>query len=96
MSHVIGKGWRFPFMRANDIEIGPCWTAYEYRRQGIYSTVIQRILFDFKNHHAWMFTQETNIASIRGIEKVGFKFSGKGRRTKPLGFHFLGRFCFWQ
>ncbi len=93
-SHVIGKVWRFPFMGAGDIEIGPCWTATEYRRRGFYTAVIQRILYDFRKHRAWMLTHEANIASIRGIKKEGLNLAGKGRRTKPFGFRFFGRFVF--
>lgn len=91
-SHVIGKGWRFPFMKDNDIEIGPCWTQPEFRSRGLFSSVLRNILSDFQEHQIWIFAEETNVASIRGIERAGFKFVGKGLRTKPFGCHLIGRF----
>lgn len=72
-SHVIGKGWRFPFMAKDDIEIGPSWTAPEFRNQGLFTTTLSSILHDFKEKRAWIFSDEANAASIRGIKKAGFR-----------------------
>ena len=91
-SMVIGKGWRFPFMSNDDIQIGPCWTATESRKQGLYVAIIQRILCDFSDHQCWMICDENNIASIRGIERAGLELRAKGKRTMPVGFKIIGRF----
>jgi len=81
-------------MQRGDLEIGPCYTAPQYRNQGIFTKVIQKIMYDFKKHQIWMFCDEFNAASRCGIEKAGLKLVSKGKRTKPFGFRLLGRFVF--
>jgi RimJ/RimL family protein N-acetyltransferase len=93
-SHVIGKGWRFPFMNKEDIEIGPCWTDRANRNQGIFTAVIQQILYDYSSHQGWMICDEDNAASRRGIEKAGLELIARGNRTRPFGCRIIGRFEF--
>jgi hypothetical protein len=96
-SHVLGKGIRFPFMKRNDIQIGPCWTRPDHRNQGIFTSVIKKIVADFSTCDAWASCDEDNLASRKGLEKAGLNLVAKGERTRPLGFHYLGRFVitFW-
>lgn len=93
-SVVLPKYYRFPFMDEYDIEIGPCWTDSQYRGLGLYPAVLQKILETFSKYkkNAWIFCENDNKASIRGIEKAGFEFIGEGRKTKPLGLSILGRY----
>ena len=46
-SYVMKKCFKFPFLKKNDIHIGPCYTAEEYRGQGIYPAVLK------KNHRGF-------------------------------------------
>jgi len=70
-------------MKKNDLEIGPCWTDADYRGQGIYPTVLRYILSTFKGQFRkfFIFTDEDNIASQKGIIKAGFKLVGKGTKN---------------
>lgn len=42
-SYVIPKCFKFPFLRADDFEIGPCFTYPSYRGKRIYPAVPQYI-----------------------------------------------------
>lgn len=85
-SYVMKKCYKFPFLKSNDIHIGPCFTHPDYRGQGIYPAVIQRITTDFglnseKGPHGYMIVDEKNVSSIRGVEKAGFKKTGIVEKT---------------
>jgi|LFRM01.2.fsa_nt_gb RimJ/RimL family protein N-acetyltransferase len=81
-------------MKNGDIHIGPCWTAEKYRGKGIYPYILGCILNDYLRKDVYIFCDEKNYSSIKGIQKVGFELCGYGERTKPLGISFLGRFVF--
>lgn len=82
-SYVLPKCFKFPFMKKGDFEIGPCVTAQEYRGQGIYPSVLKYIISNYGDDSArfYMIVSDTNAASIRGIEKAGFKRSAILRKT---------------
>jgi len=61
--------------------IGPCFTAPEYRGLGIYPHVLTVILATLKRDgfkKALIEARKDNIASIRSIEKAGFRRVEKG------------------
>ncbi len=93
-SIILPKFFRFPFMAVNDFQIGPCWTHEEYRRKGIHSLIIQKILktFNKEGSRLWYVTREENIASVRSIKKAGFTLQGSGFRKKRLGIRVFGAF----
>ena len=80
-SYVIPKCYKFPFMKKGDLEIGPCTTKQEYRGQGIYPRVL-RYIVDSEKTTCYMIVRETNVPSIRGIEKAGFEKRGKVEKSK--------------
>lgn len=43
-SYVIRGRSKFPFLKTNDIEIGPCWTDENFRGRGYYPFVISKII----------------------------------------------------
>lgn len=90
-SHVIPKTPKFKFMKYGDYEIGPCWTHPEHRGIGLYPFTVMRIIEDHKkdNSDIYIFAEEDNTASIRGIEKCGFEFLGKGHKKGILGTYIL-------
>lgn len=89
VSHVFGKSWRYSFMNKNDILIGMCWTNPDFRGQGIYPSVIKRIASDYRERRIWIYCDERNISSVRGIEKAGFNFVSYLKCfVKPGGRHF--------
>lgn len=64
------------------IHIGPCRTDEAYRGRGLYPTLLRRILHDYRDRTCYIFCSESNAASLRGIEKAGFKPYAKGHRTR--------------
>ena len=83
-SYVIPKCSKFAFMNKDDYEIGPCFTYPQYRGKGIYPAVLQSICNDLGNDNTifYMIVDEDNTASIKGIEKAGFKKFGIVKITK--------------
>lgn len=74
-SYVVPKCSKFPFLGENDYEIGPCFTYPAHRGKGIYPNVL-RYICDFVGNSDttfYMIVDEKNTASIKGIEKAGFK-----------------------
>ncbi len=75
-SYVIPKCVKFPFMKKHDIQIGPCCTEREYRGRGIYPYIVSKIISDESKNEltkAYMVVDDTNLPSINGISKVGFR-----------------------
>ena len=79
-AYVMKKCFKFPFMKKGDIHIGPCATPEEYRGQGIYPAVIRKITEDFglqtDGKTGYMIVEESNLPSIKGVEKAGFRKCG--------------------
>lgn len=77
-SYVSGKCFKFRFMKKGDIEIGPCYTNKEHRGKGIYPEVLRTICYERKSliTNIYIFVDENNISSIKGIEKSNFDFDG--------------------
>jgi RimJ/RimL family protein N-acetyltransferase len=71
----------FPFMGRRDLEIGPCVTGDAHRGRGIYPAVLRAIRARRADAaRLWVMTEATNMPSIRGIEKAGFRLAGHGRK----------------
>ena len=82
-SYVIGKCFKFPFMKKGDYEIGPCFTHPQYRGQGIYPAVLRFITETISTKgDFYMLVKPANKSSIRGIEKAGFTRVGNTVKTK--------------
>ncbi len=93
-SCVFPRYFRFPFMAAADLQIGDTWTSETCRGQGLAAHGLAAAirLFRAPDRDFWYLCDESNHASIRVAEKVGFRRIGHGSRTKRLGLRFLGRF----
>ena len=85
-SCVIPKCVKFLFLEKNEYEIGPCYTDPNHRRKGIYCCVLNYITSHsaLKASKFYMIVHEDNLASIKGIEKAGFKRTGVVEKTKVL------------
>ena len=83
-SYVVPKCSKFPFLGTNDYEIGPCYTYPAHRGKGIYPKMLQWICNCVGNDDTvfYMIVDESNIASIKGIEKAGLKRCGTGEVSK--------------
>lgn len=77
-SYVHPKTVKFPFLDSDDYVIGPCQTVKAFRGQGYYPRVLRYIamLPEYAGRNIYIFVNEDNHASVRGIEKAGFKFCG--------------------
>lgn len=91
-SYVIPKCCKFPFMGKEDYEIGPCFTYPKFRGKGLYSQMLKYICSSVGTYKTnfYMIVDETNLPSIRGIEKADFKRCGNVRVTK-----ILKKYKFW-
>lgn len=84
-SYLIPYNIRFPFMAANDLQIGPCYTYTEFRGKGIYSYVLQHIPLSFpKVECFWIYTADNNFISKKLIERAGYSFVGMAKRSGIL------------
>ncbi|CAA6805030.1 MAG: Unknown protein [uncultured Sulfurovum sp.] len=88
-THLLPKFFKFPFMKSDDLEIGPSWTAIEFRGKGLFPSVIAYILEHFKKGHRdfHILVHDDNISSQKAIQKVDFQEWGRGYRTKFLGIY---------
>jgi len=75
-SFIIPKNFRFPFMKTNDLQIGPCFTYPGFRKQGIYTKVLKFIpnFFGKTGTTFWIYTTQSNLLSQKAIEKAGYIF----------------------
>ncbi len=83
-SYVMGRSFKFPFMKKGDIHIGPCQTDPEQRGKGIYKAVLRHITRQTVHKTAYMIVAESNLPSIKGIEGVGFCHIGTVERSRFL------------
>ena len=91
----ITLGWsRFPFMGRNDVQVVSSWTYEKYRRQGLATFALSRILAAYQrpDQGVWYVVHAKNAASIRVAEKCGFSLVAKGRRVKRFSLPFRSSF----
>ena len=69
---LVSKVPIYEFMPDHGIHVCFCRTALEDRGKGYYPTLLKFILEKYPQKDFYMIVEDTNIASIRGIEKVGF------------------------
>ena len=73
--------------RKKSLHIGPCWTDNKFRGQGIYPAVLSSICKNNSETNMFIFTEDENIASQKGITKVGFKKFSNGYKSKHFGIY---------
>ena len=75
-SYITPKIYRFPFMKINDMQIGPCATNADYQKKGIFTGVLKLIpaYYANKSDSIWTYTTLTNMASQKAFERAGFHF----------------------
>ncbi len=77
-AQVVTKLPIFPFMSKDSLHIGPCMTMKEERGKGFYPLLLQYIRDSLPSVDLYMMTSDDNIASQRGIAKVGGVKIGEG------------------
>ena len=85
-SYLIPKCYKFPFLSKWDYEIGPCFIHPKWRGKGIYPQMLKYICSSIGTEKSvfYMIVDETNLPSIKGIEKAGFQRWGTIKVTKIL------------
>lgn len=79
---------KYPFLDNNEYVIGPCITEKAFRGQGIYPYVLNWITESYcENARYYMFVNDDNYASIRGIEKAGFEYRGEAYEDRLKHYH---------
>jgi GNAT superfamily N-acetyltransferase len=89
---VTPRWFRFPFMAADDLQVGALWTAPEARRLGLARAAMREALRRHTGRSFWYVVDDANAASIGLAEGCGYRMAGAGRRTRPLGVPGLGQF----
>lgn len=80
-AYVVPKNIKFPFIPNNGYHIGPCYTKPEYRGKGLYPLLLQHIMEENPDREYYMIIKDTNIPSIKGVQKVGFQKFAKGQKN---------------
>jgi len=93
-SVVFPRYFRFPFMGTSDLQIGNTWTTERHRGKGLAGFAIQAIRDrdPQPDRVYWYVCEESNIASIRVVEKLGFRKVGVCFRVPRFGLRLLGAF----
>ncbi len=93
-SYVFPPYPRFPFMARGDLQIGDTWTEPESRGKGLARAAVLAAVeaFSRPGRTLWYVVEDANAASIRVIERAGFRLVGKGRRHSRLGVRLLGQY----
>ena len=83
-SYVVPRCSKFPFLCKGDYEIGPCVTAPQHRGKGIYPSVLRLICGTVGDEETifYMMVSESTAASVKGIEKAGFRRCGSVEKTR--------------
>jgi RimJ/RimL family protein N-acetyltransferase len=81
-------------MTHNDLQVGDVWTDVRYRGRGLATYGLERAieLAGDQTRRIWYVVEESNVPSIRLVEKVGFACVARGIRTQRLGMSLLGAF----
>lgn len=83
-SCVVPRCCKFPFLKKDEYEIGPCVTQEAYRSRGIYQYMLRCITASQPDAVFYMIVRSTNEPSVRGIEKAGFQRCGTVVRSRFL------------
>lgn len=92
---VITPGYfRFPFMGANDLQVGDTFTEPAHRGKGLALFALQAILGadPATRRPYWYVVERTNRPSIRVVEKAGFQLAAEGVRSSRFGLRAAGSY----
>jgi RimJ/RimL family protein N-acetyltransferase len=86
--------FRFPFMAADDLQIGDTWTDPAYRGRGLATRSAREIVerATSEGRRVWYVVEKGNGPSIRVAEKAGMELRGEGARVSRAGVRALGAY----
>lgn len=93
-STIFPRWARYPFMGADDLQIGNVWTHPQYRGRGLAKEAFDKIITDNAkpDRTFWYIVSDDNNASMSAAMAVGFIPAGVGFRRKRFGVKLLGFF----
>lgn len=94
-SMTVPRYARFPFMKADDVQIGATWTDDAWQGQGLATRSLLEAAKRFSNGRRvlWYLCETGNLASQKVAERAGFHRVGVGRRKCRLGLRLLGYYA---
>lgn len=93
-SCVFPRYFRFPFMRRDDLQIGDTWTAESARGKGLATDAVAEIVSKLSRpgRRFWYVTEESNMPSVKVIERAGFTLMALGERRTWHGVKLFGTY----
>jgi RimJ/RimL family protein N-acetyltransferase len=90
-SGATGRYWRWPFMGAEDMQIGDTWTHPAHRGRGLGKFALAVLLKQLARpgRRIWYVVEEENAPSIAIARAAGMRLAGTGGRTHPRILRFL-------
>lgn len=92
---IVSPRWyRFPFMAAQDLQIGAIWTSPDARRRRLARAAITEAhrRFGADGTRFWYVTEARNAASEALARSCGYELVATGRRTRRFGSRLLGQY----
>jgi hypothetical protein len=87
---VVHPHWASPYkLQKNEIFIHYCETSTEARGKNVYPHVLSNIIEEYKGNEILICVNKENIASIKGVEKVGFRERERVKVLVILGMKFI-------
>ncbi len=87
--------FRFPFMAADDLQIGDVWTSPSHRGRGLAAYGLQFAMEGCRGGRDrvfWYLSHDANVPSLRAATRAGFEHFGTAVRTRRLGVRSLGAY----
>jgi RimJ/RimL family protein N-acetyltransferase len=91
---VTPRWYRFPFMGANDLQVGDVWTSPGHRRRQLARIALTEAHRRLATDPAtiWYVVDSGNEASAALARSCGYRHVATGRRTRRLGTSLLGQY----
>jgi RimJ/RimL family protein N-acetyltransferase len=92
---VVHPGYlRFPFLAKDDLFMSDSFTDPAHRGRHLVTFAMQYYLLNDNKlgRKYWGIVPDDNLASIRTVEKAGFKRVAEGKRVKRFRLHILGKY----
>ena len=88
-SNILPKIFKYSFMKKNELFITNCYTDPEFRGCRLYPFALSFIAKSLKDYVIWGGVRNNNIASIKGLERAGFKKVANVSKTRVFGIYKL-------
>ncbi len=87
---IVHPHWAYPYkLKENEVFIHYCETAPEARGKNIYPHVLSNIIKEHQDKDILISVNDENIASKKGVEKVGFRERERVKVLILLGMKFI-------